>query len=145
MNRIGNYVQRIGWPAVLVFFVGLGTHCSSEEVAQPDLGLQCTATGSSACKYDAMMPPPPDGMMGPPPDGMMGPPADGMMGPQVCTLDSDCVNACPMSAKGCKCASPPMGTSKFCTPTCSVTADCPKPPMGTVMCDTMKGLCAIMP
>ena len=45
MNRIGNYVQRIGWPALLVFFVGLGTHCSSEEVAQPDLGLQCTAMG----------------------------------------------------------------------------------------------------
>ena len=129
MNRIGNYVQRIGLPAVLVFIVGLGIHCSSEEVAQPDLGLQCTATGSDACKYDGMMPPPPDGMMG----------------PQVCTLDSDCVTACPMSAKGCKCASTPMGTSKVCTPTCSVTADCPKPPMGTVTCDTVKGLCAIKP
>ena len=116
MNRIGNYVQRIGLPAVLVFIVGLGIHCSSEEVAQPDLGLQCTATGSNACKYDGMMPPPPDGMMPPPPDGMMG--------PQVCTLDSDCVTACPMSAKGCKCASTPMGT---------------------VTCDTVKGLCAIKP
>ena len=64
MKRIVNYVRRIGLPAALVFAVGLGIHCSSEEVSPPDLGLQCTATGSTACKYDAMMPPPPDGMMG---------------------------------------------------------------------------------
>ena len=108
--------------------------CSDTVVVQPDLALACTQTGPTACKVDGMMPPP-DGMM-PPPDGMM---------PTTCTMDADCSGKCPVGAKGCKCAAPPMGTGMICTPTCTVTADCPKPPMGTVTCDTAKGVCVRMP
>lgn len=143
MKRTATFVQRLSRSMLLLWAVGVGINCSTEEVSLPDLALQCTQTGANACKSDAMMPPPPDGMM-PPPDGMM-PPPDGMMGPKMCTLDADCTTACPMGSKGCKCATPPMGTSKVCTPTCTVTADCPKPMMGTFTCDTAKGLCALMP
>jgi hypothetical protein len=129
--------------AFLTWLLALGNSCSTAPYVSPDLALACTPTGPQACKpTDGMMPPPPDGMM-PPPDGMM-PPPDGM-GPPPCNMDSDCTAVCPIGAKGCKCVAPPMGTGKFCTPTCTVTADCPKPPMGTITCDTLKGLCVVMP
>ena len=141
MNRFTVYASRLVrfgrlWAAMTLF-----VSCSDTVVVQPDLALACTQTGPTACKVDGMMPPP-DGMM-PPPDGMM-PPPDGMM-PTSCTMDADCSGKCPVGAKGCKCAAPPMGTGMICMPTCSVTADCPKPPMGTVTCDTTKGVCVRMP
>jgi hypothetical protein len=90
--------------------------------------------------------PRPDGMMGPPPDGgMMGPPPDGgmMMGPRTCTMQSDCAMACPPGSLGCKCVAPPMGMgmSMICVPTCTMDTDCPMPPMGSLRCDTMQGVC----
>jgi hypothetical protein len=86
------------------------------------------------------MPPPPDlAMMPPPPDGAP-PPRDGAPpGPKPCTMDSDCVGACPPGAIGCACTQPPMG-GKVCTPTCKVNADCPKGPMGALVCHN--GICA---
>lgn len=134
MNGFTVYARRLVrfgslWGALI-----LCVSCSDTVVVQPDLALACTQTGPTACKVDGMMPPP-DGMM-PPPDGMM---------PTTCTMDADCSGKCPVGAKGCKCAAPPMGTGMICTPTCTVTADCPKPPMGTVTCDTAKGVCVRMP
>jgi hypothetical protein len=75
----------------------------------------------------------------PPPDGGMMSMPDGGMMPKACTIDAECSGACPPGSKGCKCATTPMG--KACLPTCTTSADCPVPPMGTLMCDTTQGVC----
>ena len=88
---------------------------------------------------DGMMMPPPDGMM-PPADGGMMPAPDGMMGPKSCNVEADCAGACPQGSKGCTCSTNPMG-QKLCTPTCTMNADCPVPPMGGAL-TCRNGICA---
>jgi hypothetical protein len=112
--------------------------CSREPLLPPDLGLACTMTGPSACKPGSSVSLA-DGMSMP--DAVQLP--DAMSGPLPCASDSDCVMSCVMGALGCKCATVMTG-SKQCVPICSVTADCPKPPMGTVSCDTTRGVCLVM-
>lgn len=142
MKRGAMDLLYVGLGLGLVLLIAGATSCSVSSIEQPDLALACTATGPTACKADLAPPPPPDGM--PPLDGMM-PAADGMLGPASCTSDTDCKTACPMGSKGCKCAQLLTGTSKGCSPTCTTTADCPMPPMGTVSCDTTQGACLVKP
>ena len=116
----------------------LASSCSREPLLPPDLGLACTMTGPSACKPDSSVSVA-DGMSMS--DAM--PIPDAMSGPRPCASDSDCVMSCVMGALGCKCATVMMGSLQ-CVPICRVTADCPKPPMGTVSCDTTRGICLVM-
>lgn len=54
-------------------------------------------------------------------------------GPKTCAQPSDCAGACPPDAKGCTCATTPMGMQ--CVPTCTTATDCPKTPNGmTLQC-----------
>jgi hypothetical protein len=56
----------------------------------------------------------------------------------MCTMVSDCTNACPSGSIGCTCASSPMGM--VCVPTCNTTADCPTGGPMTLTCHM--GICA---
>jgi len=60
-----------------------------------------------------------------------------MMGPQSCTVEADCVGACPPGSQGCTCNDSPMG--KICVATCTTAADCPDVPNGTLTCNN--GVC----
>ncbi len=74
------------------------------------------------------------GMMMPAGDAGVTPVADaGAMGPRACTTPSECTNACAPGARGCTCATTPMGMR--CVPTCAASTDCGAGPMGmTLMC-----------
>lgn len=87
-----------------------------------------------------MMPPTGDAGVMPMGDGgMVTPPGDaGAMGPRACASQTDCTNGCPPAARGCTCATTPMGMR--CVPTCASNNDCGTGPMGmTLMCRS--GVC----
>jgi YHYH protein len=74
------------------------------------------------------------GMMMPMGDAGVMPMGDaGMTGPRACTNATECTGACAPGARGCTCATTPMGMR--CVPTCTSSTDCGPGPMGmTLMC-----------
>ncbi len=74
------------------------------------------------------------GMMMPAGDAGVTPMGDaGMTSPRACTNASECTGACAPGARGCTCATTPMGMR--CVPTCASTPECGTGPMGmTLMC-----------